>query len=1165
MATQVKDKPAGKNDAFIEAQLLRTQKRIRFVDLLTALLGFLAGTLGFAVLMILLDRRWELAAGVRQGALLAYLAGACVYLFFFVVRPLNWRVNPHFAARRLEETLPGSRNHVINWIDLHGEKVPSVLKTALGQRAAKDLTKADVDGAISTRRALSVGGTTGLLAVVFISLFFLFGPRPFASLFGRLFAPFGSSSGIASRTQVSVVRPLDTTVTIGNAVTIVAQVGGRVPDARDNDAPCLLYRHDESEPYRKRFLQADDSNQEWATTISPIDVGNGFYYKVAAGDAETEEYRVQVRAAPLISDFEATYHYRAYTGKASQTRSSRKLEDLRGTEVEINALTNRVIKDGRLEFEGADGVGDLIRPERVDGQPQKLRFRIVLDRAGKYRIRFTSTEGEGYIDSTAHEIAVFPDLPPQVRLIEPGKDVVLPANGQLTLKGEASDDFGIASLTLHLHIVDGGRLESKPYLPDKLGKGNFGTPRNLEYRELLELATLKTPDGKPAELKPGMEIEYWLEAADACDYPRPNVTSSQPRYKIKIAEADGQDDARRQKEQQEARERQKEHEKQQAEQLKKEQQARDEEKRKEEAAEKEKAREKENRGGQDGKEKGKTKDDGEKKPGEKTEPKEGGNAEEKKDNETKSKAEELKNRLEQKEQKEGDKSGQEKRGEGRGSGEDNKPGQGKDQGEKKPDGGEGKENKPGESRGDGGQDSKNPAGEKKDGGGQGKPGEQGSARGEGRPDPAGQKGEAKKPGDKGGDARSQPGQGKEAPTPKQGPGEAKDQGGQGEPGKSAGERKAEGNVKPGDRSKQGEGRDKGTPGKPTDPKPGESKEGAKPGAEGPKGECKECKGNGGTGKSGGSAKGNQGAGKDKPAGSSGEGSEKRGEKKEDNGSQGNKQQAENAKPSDVEDLARKLQDANRRTRGEAKRDLEEIKDKARDPKSREAAKEALEKDRQANQPGQDKPGSGPGDEKGEKKPGPGDKGPGEGKGSDPKKEPGDKGSSKGPGSKADGEGTPKKGESPGKGKDRGDGAGQTPGPGMKGDRKPGTGSGGGADTKERREKPEAHRASMLQLEEFRKKVDKDVLKDMKMSKEDFEKFLKDYAELAKRQAKVEAEKPEVIAPPQPGGTLPTIAGGPRKTPGGKTEDLNNEGRGQAPPGYRDAKAEFVRKLNTPKK
>ena len=44
---------------------------------------------------------------------------------------------------------------------------------------------------------------------------------------------------------------------------------------------------------------------------------------------------------------------------------------------------------------------------------------------------------------------------PQVRLIEPAKDVTLPANGQLELKGEASDDIGVARLTLRLHVVGG--------------------------------------------------------------------------------------------------------------------------------------------------------------------------------------------------------------------------------------------------------------------------------------------------------------------------------------------------------------------------------------------------------------------------------------------------------------------------------------------------------------------------------------------------------------------------------------------------------------------------------------------------------------------------------------------------------------------------------------
>ena len=52
-----------------------------------------------------------------------------------------------------------------------------------------------------------------------------------------------------------------------------------------------------------------------------------------------------------------------------------------------------------------------------------------------------------------------------------------------------------------------------------------------EYRDLLELPSLQdcTPRGQSRTFKPGTEIEYWLESADACDYPRPksNVTRQQ--------------------------------------------------------------------------------------------------------------------------------------------------------------------------------------------------------------------------------------------------------------------------------------------------------------------------------------------------------------------------------------------------------------------------------------------------------------------------------------------------------------------------------------------------------------------------------------------------------------------------------------------------------------
>ena len=902
----------------------------------------------------------------------------------------------------------------------------------------------------------------------------------------------------------------------------------------------MLYRHEEGEPYRKRFLQSDETNQEWAAAVGPLDVRNGFYYKVAAGDDETPEYRVQVRAAPLISEFLATYRYRDYVNRGDLTRTSRKLEALRGTTVTILARTNRVIKEGRLDFDGVDGVGDLIRAERVPDDPQALQFRMVLDRDGKYRLRFTSIEGEVYTDPTAHDVLVTPDLPPEVKLTEPAKDVTLPANGQLELKGEAKDDFGIARLELRLHVVGGQTLKSKPFMADKLGQPNFGTPLAVEYSDLLELSSLQDVHGKAVELKPGTVIEYWLEAADACDYPRPNVTASKPRYKITIA---GQENnGQQQKDRDEARKRQKENEARQAEQMKQEKAKRDAQREKDKEQQKADDR-------QCAEERKQGKDSGEKKPGDKggkpedkaggkDDPKEGGKSEtkpggkskeEEKADETRKTAEKLQEAMKKKAEK--DKGEQDKPGESR-SGDDNRPGKGKEGGEKKPgDDKDGKENKPGEKRDAGGQDGKNPAGEKKEGG---KPGEQGSARPEGKPDPKDQKGEGKQGADKTASGK-QPGQGKEGQAPKPKPGETKDAG-KGDPGKDAGAKKPESDPKPGDRIRQGESREAKTTGKPTDLKPDEGKDGVKPGDR---------------------PKGPPSADKDKPSGKTGEPKDAGGDKK--------RPQPQDAKPSDVADRARDLKSQDRQMQREAKRELKDIQDKARDPQAREAAKKALEEAKKDAQPGQDKPdpGSGGPGEKGEKKPEDGarEKSAGEAKGGEPPNDPTD------PGGKASGKprkpdaGKPEEGEGPGKGKAPADRSGENPGEGKEGTRR-GDGRSGDARTPPKPEKPEDHRASMLQLEEFRKKVDRDILKDMKMSPEQFERFLRDYEELAKRPPKAAAGGPDAIAPPQRGGPLPSMGGGPRQGKG-KTDDVRSQGRPLPPPGYRDSYDDFVRRLTTP--
>jgi hypothetical protein len=1147
MATQVREKSTSRHDSFITSQLDKASQRIRYVDLGTAVGGWLAGTLAYAVCMMLLDRAFVLSVGTRQASLVFYLIVSAIYLYLAVVRPLRWRINPYFAARQLEQTIPGSRNHVINWIDLHGEKVPGVIRSALGQRAAKDLSSADVEQAISNRQAVLVGSLAGFLLGWFVVLFLILKPGPFGSLFARAFAPFGRDSAIATRTQVKIVRPEggDTTVSIGSPITIIAEIDGRVPDPHDKDAACLLYRHRETEPYRKRFLQRDETTNHWAATIGPLDVGNGFTYKVTAGDNETPEYRIHVRPTPLIRDFVATYRYRPYVHRADRSRIARKLEDLRGTEVHILARTTRVVREGRLDFEGKDGATDLLRGEVHPDDPQALRFRLVLDRPGKYRIRFTSTEGETYIDPNPHEVIVLPDAAPEVRLTQPCKDVNLPVNGQLELVGEATDDIGIAAVTLRLQIVGGAMLKGKPYLAGKLGTKEIGTPRRLEYKDLLELPALKDEKGTSAELRPGMTIEYWLEAADGCDYPRPNVATSQ-RFKIVLEEAKN-DDKEKQK-QQEARNKQKENEQQQEQQLKNEKNERDKQRHKEEEQEREEARQRDKKQREENKDKGNTGNDGGKEKEDRGNKEQG--SEDRKDQHTREKAEQLKDALNKRNQEKGN--NEKDKGEGKGEGEKN-PGKNKETGDKS-EGGK-QENKPGGARE--GDQKEEKAGEKKDAGDKSGETKSGEAREGGKPDATEGKGTAKEGGKANQGGQPKPGEGKSGEQPKPRQGEGKGAGKPGETG-DAGEKKSAGDIKPGDKVRQGEGKSSTEAGKPAGERPAEKKEGANASASEKKG----------TGKAGGNestrpmeskpAEGKQGENEGKAGtGKAGSGTDKPGEKKPEQG----RGDPRNATKGDVEKLAKEMKGMDKGARELAKRELADIRDKARDGDAREAAGKALDEARKADQPGQGKATDSKA-EAGVKKPaekeGAGGMGESKGKAGMEEGNPGEGAGKEGAGDKREGKAPP------GKAKGTENGTADNPGEGLSGDRRPGDGTDSTELQPARKEQALRHRASMMQLDEFRKKVDADVLKDAKMSAEQYNQFLRDYAELARRQ-NTNTDEPDSPSTPGRTGTLPSLGGKTIKPSGTSKQEVRSEGRPKPPPEYRDAHKDFLNRLVTPEK
>ena len=196
MSTGVDTRPAKppKFVAVIDENIGRVQRKIRLGDLSRGLLAVAALTFGYLLVAVGFDL-WTggtsfLAGAVRIGLFALFAIAFLLVGGWTLIRYLT-PVNPHYAARRLEETIPDSKNSIINWLDLKNENVSPAIYQAVGLRAAKDVQAADPELVVSTKETARLGIALGVFAVGLVILF-LFVPGQFGSLLARAFQPFRS-------------------------------------------------------------------------------------------------------------------------------------------------------------------------------------------------------------------------------------------------------------------------------------------------------------------------------------------------------------------------------------------------------------------------------------------------------------------------------------------------------------------------------------------------------------------------------------------------------------------------------------------------------------------------------------------------------------------------------------------------------------------------------------------------------------------------------------------------------------------------------------------------------------------------------------------------------------------------------------------------------------
>src|SRR5215218_5029746 len=169
MATLL-DAPKGPNPAkleeFVEKQLTAARRRVRVLDFFMTGLVLGIGTLVFFLVVQLIDRYVETPRGAGWGVAGIYLALATAFVYLVLFRPARRQINPYFAAHQVERAVPNAKNSLVTWVDFEEDgELPGSIKTAISQKAYRDIKGVELNRVIENRKILWLGIAAGVLLI----------------------------------------------------------------------------------------------------------------------------------------------------------------------------------------------------------------------------------------------------------------------------------------------------------------------------------------------------------------------------------------------------------------------------------------------------------------------------------------------------------------------------------------------------------------------------------------------------------------------------------------------------------------------------------------------------------------------------------------------------------------------------------------------------------------------------------------------------------------------------------------------------------------------------------------------------------------------------------------------------------------------------------------
>ena len=432
-------------------------RRVRRLLFIRGLCATLTVALGSLLAIMLIDASVTLFSMTSRWALsLSGLSITLVAAWWFLFRPLSRRFTLTQMARIIEIRHPELQERISTAVELLSSNDPESIK------GSEELIGAVVDSAIVDVEAVDPkmefkSARTAKLASITLALAFLIGlalviwPSQSWILLQRAVAPFlDIGNAYADSLEVD---PGDLRVAKGEAVTITLTTTHK----KLKRAEIRRLLEDGTESVERLSLSSESKNGKKKFSIKFNEVEEDFTYRVRAGSALTQYYKVTTVAPPAINQFKVDYDFPDYTNLKSKsvTTDTGEIRAVTHTRITLTATPNKKIDQSRLLINERTDLGS---PEVVDGNLQ-WQFELKGGMNGNWQIDLTDTDGFTNQQLT-YPLEVLPDKSPSVIVTFPiEKELRLRPTEVLPVVSEIVEDFGFKDASFLITPVGGDQPE----------------------------------------------------------------------------------------------------------------------------------------------------------------------------------------------------------------------------------------------------------------------------------------------------------------------------------------------------------------------------------------------------------------------------------------------------------------------------------------------------------------------------------------------------------------------------------------------------------------------------------------------------------------------------------------------------------------------------------